>query len=59
MAMRVQVELFRLGFYKGTIDGKMGASTRQALKDFQNAEGLAATGTMDNATLAKLGISGI
>lgn len=56
MAMRVQVELLRLGYYKGKIDGKMGPATREALKAFQIAEFLPPTGTMDNVTLAKLGI---
>ena len=56
MTMRVQVELMRLGYYKGKIDGKMGPGTKEALRAFQRAEGLAVTGVMDNVTLAKLGI---
>ena len=58
MTMRVQVELMRLGYYKGKIDGKMGPGTKEALRAFQRAQGLAVTGVMDNPTLAKLGISG-
>lgn len=58
MAMRVQVELMRLGYYKGKIDGKMGPATKEALQAFQRAQGLTVTGVMDNATLAKLGIAG-
>ena len=58
MTMRVQVELMRLGYYKGKIDGKMGPGTKEALRAFQRAEWLAITGGMDNATLARLGIAG-
>ena len=57
MTMRVQVELMRLGYYKGKVDGKMGPGTKEALRAFQRSEGLAVTGVMDNSTLAKLGIA--
>ncbi|GLR80288.1 hypothetical protein GCM10007856_29660 [Azospirillum oryzae] len=58
MTMRVQVELMRLGYYKGKIDGKMGPGTKEALRAFQRAQGLAVTGVMDNPTLARLGVAG-
>ena len=57
MTMRVQVELMRLGYYKGKIDGKMGPGTKEALRAFQQAQGLAVTGVLDNATLGKLGMT--
>ncbi len=57
MTMRVQLELLRLGYYKGAIDGKVGPGTRAALRAFQAVEGLPQSGAMDNATLARLGIA--
>ena len=57
MTTRAQLELERLGYYSGSIDGKMSAETRAALRAFQRAQGLTETGAMDKATLAKLGIS--
>jgi His-Xaa-Ser repeat protein HxsA len=58
MTIRVQTELTRLGYYKGKIDGNMGPDIKEALRAFQRAQGLSATGTMDNVTLANLGITG-
>jgi lipoprotein-anchoring transpeptidase ErfK/SrfK len=48
--MQAQVVLDRLGFTPGVIDGKMGMSTVNALKGFQEARGLAITGELDQAT---------
>ena len=42
------------GYYSGTIDGKFGAQTKAAVIDFQNDEGLPATGVIDDATWEKL-----
>jgi peptidoglycan hydrolase-like protein with peptidoglycan-binding domain len=57
MAMRVQLELQRLGHYAGPINGKIDAATRTAIRSFQQDQGLNESGVMDNATLSKLGIS--
>jgi peptidoglycan hydrolase-like protein with peptidoglycan-binding domain len=38
------------------VDGKMGPSTRAALKKYQSANGLKATGRVDDATKTKLGV---
>lgn len=57
MAMRVQLELIRLGFYKGKVDGKLGGQTKEALKTFQRSQALPQSGVMDNSTIAKLGLS--
>ena len=38
------------------IDGKMGPGTRAALKKYQSANGLKATGRVDAATKTKLGV---
>ena len=48
--MQAQVVLDRLGFTPGVIDGKMGMSTVNALKGFQEARGLPVTGELDPAT---------
>lgn len=48
--MQAQVVLDRLGFTPGVIDGKMGMSTVNALKGFQEARGLEVTGEFDQAT---------
>jgi peptidoglycan hydrolase-like protein with peptidoglycan-binding domain len=46
------------GFYKGTVDGKMGPHTRQAIRSFQQAKGLHATGHLNQKTLTALGVTG-
>ena len=38
------------------VDGMMGPGTRAALKKYQGANGLKATGRVDDATKAKLGV---
>jgi peptidoglycan hydrolase-like protein with peptidoglycan-binding domain len=48
--MQAQVVLDRLGFTPGVIDGKMGMSTVNALKGFQEARGLEVTGELDQPT---------
>lgn len=52
--MQAQVVLDRVGFMPGVVDGKMGMSTVNALKGFQEANGLEVTGELDEATKAKL-----
>ena len=48
--MQAQVVLDRLGFTPGVIDDKMGMSTVNAIKGFQEARGLQITGELDQAT---------
>jgi lipoprotein-anchoring transpeptidase ErfK/SrfK len=48
--MQVQVVLDRVGFAPGVIDGKMGMSTENALRGFQEANDLDITGKLDEAT---------
>ena len=48
--MQTQVVLDRQGFGPGVIDGKMGTSTHNALRGFQEARGLPVTGELDQAT---------
>ena len=52
--MKAQVILERQGFAPGIIDGKMGLSTRNAIAGFQEANGLKATGELDDPTGAAL-----
>lgn len=52
--MQAQVVLDRLGFTPGVVDGKEGASTRNAVMGFQEANDLPLTGTIDPATQQQL-----
>ncbi len=49
-----QLALEREGFSPGIIDGKIGAKTQTATREFQKARGLAPTGTLDAATISAL-----
>jgi peptidoglycan hydrolase-like protein with peptidoglycan-binding domain len=52
----VQQALKDKGHDTGDIDGRMGPKTQAALRDFQQKEGLKATGRADAETMAKLGV---
>jgi lipoprotein-anchoring transpeptidase ErfK/SrfK len=52
--MQAQVVLDRLGFTPGVVDGKMGMSTVNAIKGFQEARGLDITGELDEPTVQAL-----
>lgn len=49
-----QIALERAGFSPGLVDGKIGAKTVLATREFQKSRGLPATGKLDDATLAAL-----
>jgi len=53
----VQAALQEQGYYQGEIDGLIGPMTRQALAEYQQANGLYATETIDEPTLSALGLS--
>lgn len=53
-AREIQTALKNAGFYKGTIDGKMGPRTREAIKEFQKSNGLKADGIVGRRTAEKL-----
>jgi peptidoglycan hydrolase-like protein with peptidoglycan-binding domain len=55
---KVQQALKDKGQDPGEIDGVMGPKTKEALKAFQEKEGLKATGSLDNQTKKALGIEG-
>ncbi len=48
--MQAQVVLDRLGFTPGVVDGKMGMSTVNAIKGFQEAKGMTISGEFDDPT---------
>ena len=50
------IQLTDLGYTPGPVDGKWGKKTEAALKQFQQAQGLSVTGTVDEATAQKLGL---
>jgi len=56
VAVNVQVQLQRDGYYNGPIDGILGPQTREAIAAFQADHGLAITSAIDEPTLATLGL---
>lgn len=52
--IELQQRLMQVGDYQGTIDGKLGAGTREALQRFQARAGLAADGFPTAALLQRL-----
>ncbi len=51
---QTQSALSKAGFYKGNIDGIMGARTKKAIKDFQRSRGLKADGVVGPKTREEL-----
>ncbi len=54
---QAQAILKQRGFYNGEQAGKLNSDTRAGLRKYQQAEGLKVTGTLNKATLAKMGIT--
>lgn len=54
---QVQEKLKSEGLYKGQIDGIEGPETKQALEQYQKQQNLQQTGSLDQETLDKLGVS--
>jgi peptidoglycan hydrolase-like protein with peptidoglycan-binding domain len=52
----VQAALQEQGYYHGEVDGILGPETRAGLAEFQSAQGLEPTGTVDEPTLQTLGM---
>jgi hypothetical protein len=52
----VQSALQQQGYYQGEVDGILGPQTRAALAEYQSAQGLEPTGTVDEPTLETLGM---
>lgn len=53
----VQQALNDRGYDAGPVDGQWGPATRDAVRRFQQASGLAPTGELESGTLAALGVS--
>ena len=54
---QAQSILKQRNFYSGEDSGKLSPDTRASLKLYQGAEGLKVTGTLNKATLEKMGIA--
>ena len=54
---KAQKRLVELGYEVGTADGKLGPKTIEAIKKFQQDQGLAVTGKLDEETIKKLGVT--
>ena len=54
---QAQVLLKARGFYSAPEDGKLNDDTRAALKKYQEAEKLKVTGTLNKATLERMGVT--
>lgn len=53
---KLQQKLQELGFYSGPIDGLFGQGVEQAVKDYEDSEGLAADGVAGVFVLESLGL---
>jgi peptidoglycan hydrolase-like protein with peptidoglycan-binding domain len=53
-AKQIQRALKSAGFYQGSIDGKIGSKTREAIIKFQKANGLKADGIVGKKTSVEL-----
>ena len=56
LAVSVQSELARRGYYHGEVDGVIGSGSRTAIKEFQASKGLPGTGMIDARLLKALRI---
>jgi peptidoglycan hydrolase-like protein with peptidoglycan-binding domain len=54
LVLDIQRELAQRGYYDGTVDGMSGARTAQAIRDFEQAQGLKPTGEPSEALLARV-----
>lgn len=53
---KIQSRLAEYGYYKGDIDGVYGKSTADAVRNFQQNNGIVPDGIVGNATLSALGL---
>ena len=56
LAVDVQRELRRRGYYRGSIDGDIGPGSRAAIRSYQADRGVRVTGRIDSSLLRALGI---
>jgi peptidoglycan hydrolase-like protein with peptidoglycan-binding domain len=55
--MEAQKMLKEKGMYSGEETGKLDEATREGLKKYQEANGIKVTGTLNQITLEKMGIT--
>lgn len=55
---QIQEKLNERGYDVGPVDGNWGQKTQRAVMNFQEAQGLEATGQLNRSTLAALGVEG-
>ena len=53
---QIQQALNKKGFHAGNADGTWGEETRQAVQNFQKAQGIKQTGQLDDKTVSALGV---
>ena len=53
-ALEIQKALKNAGYYSGTVDGKIGPGSREAIRSFQRDNGLTADGVCGKQTWSKL-----
>lgn len=53
-ALQIQQALQNAGYYRGSLDGKIGPDTRSAIEAFQRDQGLEVDGIVGRGTWAKL-----
>jgi peptidoglycan hydrolase-like protein with peptidoglycan-binding domain len=53
----IQQSLDNKGFKSGNADGRWGAETEAALKDFQKSQNMPGTGEIDSSTIGRLGLN--
>jgi peptidoglycan hydrolase-like protein with peptidoglycan-binding domain len=56
LVAQAQQDLAQAGYYQGAIDGVMGPATEAAISSYQQANGLAVTGTIDQDVIKSLGL---
>ena len=56
VAIEMQTALKNARFYKGAVDGQIGSTTKEAIRKFQEANGLTADGVMGSRTWEKLSV---
>lgn len=58
MVRQLQQKLKQQGYDVGAIDGKWGPNTQKALRQWQQSQGMSASGNLDQQSLSALGIQG-
>jgi Putative peptidoglycan binding domain len=57
LVVQVQRRLARAGYYNGTVDGVVGAQTRNAIRRYERSHRLPVDGEIDDDLLARMGLA--